>query len=128
VERPRSLILIGDSRTGKTEWARSLGKAIAKKHIYFANFFDLQGWSDDFAYGIMDDFVSLPTSWKFFLGAQKEGILTDKYRKKRRVRNGKPWIWICNADGDFSRTISRTQLEWVRANCLIYELTGPLYE
>jgi len=108
-------------------WSRSLDPA----HEYYCNLFDLSGWKPTSKYRILDDFGAdikkFFPHWKFFLGAQLEGVLTDKYRRKQRVRNGRATIWLCNPDSDFTRTLSRTELEWVRANCLIYELTDPLF-
>ncbi|ORX44058.1 hypothetical protein BCR36DRAFT_373539 [Piromyces finnis] len=95
--RPQSLILIGPSRSGKTEWARSLGK-----HMYFNNLLNMDDWDDTADYIILDDFSSditkfLP-SWKCFFGGQKQFTLTDKYRGKRTVKWGKPMIWLSNED------------------------------
>jgi len=123
VERPRSLLLIGESRLGKTEWARSLGKA-----MYFCNLFSLDDWRDDAKYIILDDIdIKFFPHWKFFFGCQKEGVLTDKYRKKRRVRNGKPTIWLCNGDSDPRRSLSGAEGLWLIRNTDIIEITVPLF-
>jgi len=80
--RPNSLILIGPSRCGKTEWARSLGK-----HMYFNNLLNLDDWDESADYIILDDFspdiTKFLPSWKCFFGGQKQFTLTDKYRGKR---------------------------------------------
>lgn len=116
-------MLIGNSRLGKTEWARSLGKA-----MYFCNLFSLDDWDDDAQYIILDDIdIRFFPHWKFFLGAQREGVLTDKYRKKRRVRNGKPTIWLANRDGDPMGTLSGTEREWINLNCERVEIYDPLF-
>ena len=123
MERPRSLILIGASRLGKTQWARSLGKA-----MYFCNLFNLDDWNDGASYIILDDIdIKYFPHWKFFLGAQAEGILTDKYRKKQRVRNGRPTIWLCNEDMDPRRTLSRAECEWVDLNCDVVTVRERLF-
>ncbi|ORX47108.1 hypothetical protein BCR36DRAFT_371905 [Piromyces finnis] len=75
--RPNSLILVGPSRSGKTEWARSLGQ-----HMYFNNLLNLDDWDESADYIVLDDFSSditkfLP-SLKCFFGGQKEFTLTDK--------------------------------------------------
>lgn len=123
MERPRSLVLIGESRLGKTEWARSIGKA-----MYFCNLFSIDDWDDDAGYIILDDIdIKFFPHWKFFLGAQKEGVLTDKYRKKRRVRNGRPTIWLCNPDMDPRRLLSGAERGWLNLNCDFVEIMDKLY-
>jgi len=91
-ERPKSLILVGPTRCGKTTFARSLGR-----HMYFNGAFDLSKWDSSVSYAIFDDF-----EWQFmpfkkcFFGCQKCFVLTDKYKGKRTVEWGKPMIFICN--------------------------------
>jgi len=48
--RPRSLILVGGTRLGKTEWARSLGE-----HTYWNNAFSLDTWKRNGEYVVIDD-------------------------------------------------------------------------
>ncbi|UDN67472.1 replication-associated protein [robinz virus RP_428] len=124
VERPKSLLFIGASRIGKTEWARSLGEA-----MYFCGQFNLDDWNSDAKYIILDDFnIKFFPAWKSFFGCQKSFVLTDKYRKKRTVQWGKPCIWLCNDDGDPRRTLSGAESTWLWSNCLIYESDNPLFE
>lgn len=124
MERPRSLVLVGKSRIGKTEWARSLGKA-----MYFCNLFSIDDWDDAAQYTILDDIdIKYFPHWKFFLGCQKEGVLTDKYRKKRRIRNGKPCIWLCNPDMDPRGALSRTECGWLDLNCDFVEVNENLFD
>jgi len=90
--------------------------------------FSLDDWDDEAGYIILDDIdIKFFPHWKFFLGAQLEGILTDKYRKKRRVRNGRPCIWLCNEDMDPRRAFSRTECQWVDLNCDVISLRNPLF-
>lgn len=98
-ERPLALVLVGESRTGKTEWARSLGK-----HMYMNAGFNLSIWDPDADYIVIDDFDVDPEvplerafrNWKQFFGAQREFTLTDKYCRKQKVTWGKPMIFISN--------------------------------
>jgi len=97
--------------------------------MYFCNLFNLDDWDDGARYIILDDIdIKYFPHWKFFLGAQSEGILTDKYRKKRRVRNGRPTIWLCNEDMDPRRAFSRAECEWVDLNCDVITVTRPLFQ
>jgi len=87
-DRPRSLVLIGASRTGKTSWARSLGP-----HIYWAGFIDISRFDVSATYVIFDDFdFKFMPNKKQWLGCQKEFVITDKYRKKFSISWGKPCI------------------------------------
>jgi hypothetical protein len=118
LDRPLSLILTGDSRVGKTAWARSLGR-----HMYWNGMFMLDTWDEDCKYAIFDDFEDWTKfyMYKQFLGAQEEFVLTDKYRKKRNKRWGKPSIVISNEDPHFR------DRRWLRANVIEYEVTNKLY-
>lgn len=110
--RPVSLCLIGNSRLGKTEWARSLGT-----HMYFCGMINLDEWDDNAKYMVMDDF-----DWKFvpskkqLIGAQKQIVLTDKYRKKTTVKWGKPVIYLCNFDSDPFNFMTPTEMSWYELN------------
>jgi len=114
---------VGKSRIGKTEWARSLGKA-----MYFCGQFNLDDWDESADYIILDDFnIKFFPQWKSFLGGQKQFVLTDKYRKKRTVKWGKPCIWLCNIDGSPGRALSRDELDWIDVNCLTVYHDTPLF-
>ena len=93
--RGQSLVLWGESRLGKTVWARSLGK-----HAYFGGLFSMDESLDDVAYAVFDDFGGLkylPT-FKFWLGHQRQFYVTDKYKGKKLVEWGKPSIWLSNSN------------------------------
>lgn len=123
--RPKSLILFGATRLGKTLWARSLGK-----HAYFPGLFLLEDFNEekvDFA--LFDDLVhgmhTLPNA-KHWLGGQTEFVIGDKYMKKRRIRWGKPSIYISNPD---PRGECTTEMkEWMKGNCICVEIKDQLAE
>lgn len=117
-DRPKSIILWGPSRTGKTAWARSLGS-----HMYFNGMFDLSMWDDAAEYAVFDDFPEWE-KWRYykqFLGGQYEFVVTDKYCKKRTVRWSKPCILISNVMPNFP------DMEWIRANCFIVNIQASLF-
>jgi hypothetical protein len=93
-DRPKSLVLVGPSRIGKTEWARSLGP-----HIYMNGLFNLDDWNNEANYLIIDD-IELqflqPKKALFF--AQKTFVTTDKYKKKHTIKWGKPLLYLCNTE------------------------------
>jgi hypothetical protein len=120
--RPKSLVLFGDTRLGKTLWARSLGR-----HLYFPGLFMLAGTNTaDNGYAIFDDLIhgisTLP-DYKAWLGGQREIVCTDKYKKKERLTWGKPSIFISNTDPRFD---SGVDVEWLTGNCVFVRVTTPL--
>jgi hypothetical protein len=122
-DRPQSLILVGPTRTGKTEWARSLGR-----HIYFNSVFNLDKWDPAAEYAIFDDceWQYIPSK-KGWFGAQREFDCTDKYRHKRTLIWGKPSIFLCNSDS-YDRLRSAPEYTWLRGNSIEIVLINPLYE
>lgn len=84
------------------------------------------------SYIVLDD-ISLSSCsislWKGLLGAQKQFVATDKYRKKTVVKFGKPCIFLCNPDSDPWRDNKLTVdfLDWLNLNCIKVDLEHPLY-
>ncbi|AMH87663.1 replication-associated protein [Pacific flying fox faeces associated gemycircularvirus-1] len=122
--RPRSLILWGETRLGKTVWARSLGP-----HIYCCpqwNVDDLKAGLEDAKYAVLDDiqgnFQFFP-SYKGWLGGQSTFTVTDKYRGKTTIQWGRPTIWLMNDDPE---EVGHVDLNWLRGNCDIIHLTDTL--
>ena len=121
--RVKSLMMYGPSLLGKTLWARSLGK-----HAYFPGLFMLEGFNaKDSDYAIFDDLVdglnSIP-NFKFWLGAQAEFVVGDKYMRKQRIKWGKPAIFITNTDPRAG--LSKPVIDWLEANCIFQEITETL--
>lgn len=129
-ERPKSLILYGPTRLGKTEWARALGR-----HVYFNGMFNLDDWDNDAQYAIFDDMDwKYFINWKCWLGAQKHFTCTDKYRHKATLDWGHPTIWLNNndplernADGSYKYGHSHQDAEWLRNNCVIVQAWQPFW-
>lgn len=96
--RPKTLMVVGPTRIGKTEWARSLGR-----HIYMCGLWDLSLWDNDAEYLIIDDisFEYWQGGRKTLWGSQKQVTLTDKFARKKTVAWGKPLIYLCNSDQDW---------------------------
>lgn len=119
IDRPKSLILVGPTRCGKTAWARSLGQ-----HMYFNGSFNLDDWDNDAEYAIFDDWEDWTRffNYKQFLGAQQEFTLADKYRAKRTLTWGKPCIILSNEMPLFK------DWKWIEGNCFICIIENPLFE
>lgn len=116
-KRPKGLCLIGDSRTCKTSLMTLFGP-----FVYIKNIWNSDNWEALPPYVIMDDMDAvdegkgLNFSWfKPFFGAQETVTITDKYRPKKDIVNGKPLIWINNFD--LKETFkSAAAMDYIRKN------------
>jgi len=123
LDRPKSLWICGPSRSGKTAWARSLGR-----HIYWGGMSNLDVWDPEASYLVIDDI-----KWEFvpqkksLFGAQREFTLTDKYRKKRRIKWGKPCIYLFNPEDSPMSELSGDELSWYNENTVLVILVNKLY-
>lgn len=127
--RPKGLCLIGPSRTGKTSLFSTLGD-----FSYFKNIWSLDCWEGKAAFTIMDDMDAgdegkgLSFSWfKPFFGAQDAITVTDKFKPKEDIYNGKPLIWLNNycLDETFK---SATAQDYIQKNMEIVYINRPFTE
>ena len=120
--RPRSLIIYGASKLGKTIWARSLGR-----HHYFNRQFGTAQMVDDAEYAVFDDMDRglLGFDYKAWMGGQNQFSIVDKYISPRTVYWNKPVIVLMN-DDEYQRNKASTKLDkdWINANCIIVNLNG----
>lgn len=129
-ERPRSLVLVGTSRLGKTQWARSLGE-----HAYVANQWNLDSFDGlsssfwDFGYVVFDDieWESLRSSAKSWFGAQRDFSVSDKYRRKRRMKGGIPSILLVNPEEYSGPLCDFCNSSWGKENIDVIVLNNKLY-
>lgn len=61
--------------------------------------------------------------YKFWLGAQKEFCVTDKYKGKKHLPWGKPSIWLCNNDP----STEKVDYDWLLGNCVIVHLRQTIF-
>jgi len=60
-------------------------------------------------------------------GAQQEFVVTDKYKRKRVLRNwNKPCIWL-NNKSPVDETQDQVTKDWLLANCIFVNLEHRLY-
>lgn len=120
--RHKSLVIIGDTKLGKTLVSRSFGR-----HNYFQNEWNVENFNPDALYNVFDDMEKGLASfhWKAFLGCQHDITVTDKYHKKRPLKNGKPCIYLHNSD-PLDSPIGRRNRKWLLGNCIFVYLTSPI--
>lgn len=126
LRRPKSLIVWGPSRLGKTLFATNLGP-----HVHWMRTFNLKKLLtigvENVDYAIFDDVSWKDTAlehegYKAWLGGQDEFDCTDKYAHKSTIVWGKPCIFLTNNDPYCD--LSPDQIEWFELNCIVIQL-GP---
>jgi hypothetical protein len=129
--RPISIVLEGDSRTGKTMWARSLGP-----HNYLCGHLDLSPkvYSNDAWYNVIDDVdPHYLKHFKEFMGAQRDWQSNTKYGKPVQIKGGIPAIFLCNPGPNSSykefldEEKNSALKNWALKNATFVTLEGPLY-
>nr|WER78681.1 C1 [Tomato yellow leaf curl virus] len=129
--RPISIVIEGDSRTGKTMWARSLGP-----HNYLCGHLDLSPkvYSNDAWYNVIDDVdPHYLKHFKEFMGAQRDWQSNTKYGKPIQIKGGIPTIFLCNPGPtssykeylDEEKNISLKN--WTLKNATFVTLYEPLF-
>nr|AJW80835.1 AC1 [Tomato leaf curl Bangalore virus] len=129
--RPISIVIEGDSRTGKTMWARSLGP-----HNYLCGHLDLSPrvYSNDAWYNVIDDVdPHYLKHFKEFMGAQKDWQSNTKYGKPVQIKGGIPTIFLCNPGPNSSykefldEDKNNALKQWALKNARFITLEEPLY-
>ncbi|ADV15495.1 replication-associated protein [Solanum mosaic Bolivia virus] len=133
-ERPISIIIEGDSRTGKTMWARALGP-----HNYLSGHLDFNSrvYSNKAEYNVIDDvsphYLKMK-HWKELIGAQKDWQSNCKYGKPVQIKGGIPSIVLCNPGEGASYKVFLDKEEnaslraWTLHNAKFIFLNSPLYQ
>lgn len=113
--RVKSLILYGQSQTGKTTWARSLGK-----HIYNVGLVSGKECMKavDVEYAVFDDIrggIKFFPSFKEWLGCQPHVCVKEMYKEPCVIEWGKPSIWCANSDP--REDMLQVDIDWMEINC-----------
>jgi hypothetical protein len=123
-KRPKSLILYGASKLGKTDFARALGA-----YLHFRSTMNLKTFmnvgAENIDYVIWDD---VPWSdealkaerYKNWLGGQDFFTTTDRYLPKADIVWGKPGIYLSNFNP--LQNLCKEDVSWIQANCIIVDL------
>nr|QIH45453.1 replication protein [Synedrella leaf curl virus] len=129
--RPKSIVIEGDSRTGKTMWARSLGP-----HNYLCGHLDLSPrvYNNDAWYNVIDDVdPHYLKHFKEFMGAQRDWQSNTKYGKPVQIKGGIPTIFLCNPGPNSSykefldEEKNRALKNWSLKNAIFVTIENPLY-
>nr|AJE24907.1 replication-associated protein [Tomato leaf curl Bangladesh virus] len=129
--RPISIVIEGDSRTGKTMWARSLGP-----HNYLCGHLDLSPkvYNNEAWFNVIDDVdPHYLKHFKEFMGAQRDWQSNTKYGKPVQIKGGIPTIFLCNPGPnssykEFLDEEKNTALKnWALKNAFFVTLESPLY-
>ncbi|ABG26067.1 rep protein [Lindernia anagallis yellow vein virus] len=129
--RPVSIVIEGDSRTGKTMWARSLGP-----HNYLCGHLDLSPkvYSNEAWYNVVDDVdPHYLKHFKEFMGAQRDWQSNTKYGKPIQIKGGIPTIFLCNPGPTSSykeyldEERNSALKAWALKNATFVTLEEPLY-
>lgn len=122
--RVKSLVLYGASQTGKTTWARSLGR-----HGYCVGL--LSGSelarAHDVDYFVFDDIrggIKFFPSFKEWLGCQPHVSVKELYREPRVIKWGKPGIWCSNTDP--RNEMLQCDIDWMDLNCIFVEINEKI--
>ncbi|CBA34961.1 AC1 protein [Velvet bean severe mosaic virus] len=130
-ERPISIVIEGDSRTGKTTWARALGP-----HNYLCGHLDLSPkvYSNDAWYNVIDDVdPHYLKHFKEFMGAQRDWQSNVKYGKPTQIKGGIPTIFLCNQGPkssykEFLDEEQNASLKlWALKNAEFYTIKEPFF-
>ncbi|QKE61401.1 replication associated protein [Tomato leaf curl Kunene virus] len=129
--RPISIVIEGDSRTGKTMWARSLGP-----HNYLCGHLDLSPkvYSNDAWFNVIDDVdPHYLKHFKEFMGAQRDWQSNTKYGKPIQIKGGIPTIFLCNPGPTSSykeyldEEKNAALKAWTIKNAIFVTIYEPLY-
>ena len=118
-------MVYGDTRTGKTLWARSLGP-----HIYNVGLVSGEECSKvhEVKYAIFDDIrggIKFFPAFKEWLGGQMWVTVKRLYRDPKVLRWGKPSIWISNEDPRLG--MDPSDVSWLEGNCDFIEVSRPIF-
>lgn len=120
------LVLIGPTKLGKTEWARSIGR-----HIYWKGMCKLDDLErTDYDYIVIDD-----VDWEFVPNSIKKSVLlgtgdcivTDKYVKKLAVTANKPVIYIMNPPDAYDQQGGFYNSPYWQDNTFVYEVVSRMW-
>lgn len=111
------LVLYGPTRTGKSSWARSLGR-----HNYWKGAFNVNAYDAEAKYNVFDDLDDFRSfKYKSWMGNDPFTV-SGKYLKERRI-DPKPCIFICN---QLPAVKLHSDFDWWISNTIRYRVDVPI--
>lgn len=126
LDRYDLLVVVGETKLGKTQFMRALGK-----HIYWKSMVRAVDLVEivDYTYIIVDDI-----EWRFVPESMKKSVLlgsgdcivSDKYVKKLPVYANRPCVYICNPPDEGFKGFWETDPYWMK-NTIVVNIVKELY-
>lgn len=118
-------MLYGDSRTGKTLWARSLGT-----HLYCIGLVsgDECMKAGEVDYAVFDDIrggIKYFHAFKEWLGGQEYVTVKRLYKEPKLVKWFKPAVWVSNVDPRLE--MDPADVSWLNENAYFIEVNNPIF-
>ncbi|WP_017193695.1 hypothetical protein [Vaccinium witches'-broom phytoplasma] len=138
--RPRSLVIEGLSRIGKTEFIISfLNKnLIPFNYIRGSLDFSKEIYKNEYKINVFDDIsifeIKKHGLLKNIIGGQRGFNADIKYAPKRRIAGNKLNIFLCNEDISFVRFCKKNkemggkEYEYIEKNCIFFNVKEKLYK
>jgi hypothetical protein len=137
--RPKSIVIEGPSKLGKTEFIISYlnHQQLPFNYIRGALDFNKNSYNDKFKIDVYDD-ISIPEIrraglLKNIIGGQRGFIVDVKYSPKRKLSGNKLSIFLCNEDISFARWCSfdaandGNEYKYIEKNCIFIDVADKLY-
>lgn len=119
--RKQSLLLVGNSRTGKSTLARYLANKYGK-FSDMENDWDIDRIRPGMKSAVFHDMKAKQFPYlKVVFGCQLSFSGTGRYRDTRFIEWGVPSIWVCNFDED-PRDVSEAMRTYIEVNSVVYEV------
>ena len=127
--RRTALVLVGPTRTGKTEWAERAGP----NPIIMNNRWNMSNYFPGASHVVINDVDlksfggSTETYWREVLGCQKRFDARDRYTKTEQLKWGFACILTCNPDQD-PRNISYIETYLRESGAVFVDVGRKLYD
>lgn len=123
-DRPKTIVLLGAAKLGKTEWARCHGKHIYSRGTVIYD--DFLNQREGATYCVIDDLWSWEFTYlKDFIGGQPEVVIGGKYRIPKKLNWGLQTIICTNTK--FWLEWKPHQQEYFNECTKIYKINKKLY-
>ncbi|MBS2126571.1 hypothetical protein J8J04_02670 ['Fragaria x ananassa' phyllody phytoplasma] len=139
IRRPKSIVIEGASKLGKTEFIISYlnNQRVQFNYIRGSLDFNKNSYNDMFKVDVYDDIsirdIKQAGLLKNIIGGQRGFIVDIKYSPKRRLSGNKLSIFLCNEDISFSNwcktdeACGGNEYKYIKKNCIFIYVPDKLY-